>query len=275
MSEKNENVFEFPGGAKPEPTTEEQERRRMEEVKRLANLPDSFRLHQMRHAGRAELVGLTPKELEDLVAAEVKAREKQEKRQKQEDRQREKRAAQMKDREERKTERQHKAAQAAIDKEAKAKEAAKAKRLTEIAKLPAGQRDTAIEELAAKLGYDPYELRDEFAQLAVESAGWQRSAARMARRAVGRTSADREALARAHRENHRALGGAVARSPDNRTMDHVRMGPRHCPAFTTSRFQFRRAGQGQDTRPRIDIVLGAPASPQHRDYRAEPVSLRR
>jgi putative DNA primase/helicase len=158
-------VVEFPGAEKPELTAEETEHRRMTEVKRLAGLPDSFRLHQIRHAGRAELVGLQPKELEDLVAAEVKDREKQAKQQKREDRQREQRAERMRGREEKKAERQHKAAQTALDKEAKAKAAARAKALQEIAKLPVALRDAKLVELAAKLGCGPCELRDELEDL--------------------------------------------------------------------------------------------------------------
>ena len=153
------SIIGFPGGEKPELSAEEKQQRVLKEVKRLAGFSPAEWKYQVRHS-RAELFGLTPAEMERLVEAEVKEREKAARKVELEDRRRE-------DKEERKRKAERKAIAAAAEK----KQKAKAKALAEIAKLPTAEHDAKVVELAGRLDLDLSALREEFAEMVMVEAG--------------------------------------------------------------------------------------------------------
>src|SRR5262249_24073010 len=69
---------------------------------------------------------------------------------------------------ERAEDRKRKSEQDAIDKAAQAKEKTKGKALADIAKLPVGQHEMKLVQLATKLDLELPELREEFAELLAE-----------------------------------------------------------------------------------------------------------
>jgi hypothetical protein len=157
-------VIGFPGEKPPELTAQEKQVRVLTEVKRLAGLAPADRQYQVRHV-RAALFGLRPAELEKLVEAEVKEREKAARKLELEDRRREQRAARMEDKKEsarlKEKADKEKREQAAIEKAAKQKVKEKSKALAQIAQLPSSQHETKLVELATKLDLDLPELRED------------------------------------------------------------------------------------------------------------------
>ena len=128
----------------------EKARKVMVEVKRLAGLATADWRYQVQHRS-AKLLGIEPAELQKLVEAEIKDRDKAAKKVELEDRRREQRAAKILEKEkteqkeiEKEAERKRKAEQKEIEKEAERKSKEKQKAFATIVKLPSVQHEAKL-----------------------------------------------------------------------------------------------------------------------------------
>jgi putative DNA primase/helicase len=153
------------------PTTEEKARRTMQEARRLANLaPGEYKLWIARSA---EQLGISQDDLEDVVKAQLKEKEKVEREKKAEDRRIESRAEkeqQQEEREEereqqrldREAERQQQREERQAEKEAEEKQKQKQKAFANLIKLPVARHEPGLVRLAERLGEELATLRQEF-----------------------------------------------------------------------------------------------------------------
>src|SRR5262245_53888393 len=161
----SKKVVEFP---KAEVPPEERARRLSVEVDRQAHLPVSESLYYVECTDVAEKHGVSRATMKEMVEATRKANEKKAREDKDEDRQRQRRIekAQTKARqEEEHKQREQKREQERIEKEAARKQKEKDRALAAIIKLPKGEREAKLRELAKKLGEDIELLRDELVVL--------------------------------------------------------------------------------------------------------------
>jgi hypothetical protein len=165
--EDERKVVEFPSGEKPEHAAEEQERRVMDEVARISRHPAAERTWEMPR--RAEHLGIPLQELQNLVNAAVKEREKQETEAKADNRRREQRAEKLRQHEEkqrataeREETRKREREQRQIERDAERKATKKAKAFATLIKLPSDQHEKKLVELAKQLDEDLAFLRTEF-----------------------------------------------------------------------------------------------------------------
>jgi putative DNA primase/helicase len=150
-------IVEFP---KAEIVPEERARRLKIEVDRLANLPVVEWMYYLADGGVAEKQGVSRVAMKAMVEATIRANEKKAREDKAEDRQRiqrvEKEQIKARQEEERARHEQERA-----NKEAARKQKEKDRAFTAIIKLPKGEREAKLRELAKKLDEDVELLRDE------------------------------------------------------------------------------------------------------------------
>jgi hypothetical protein len=154
-------IVEFP---KAELPPEERARRLKMEVERLARLPVVERLFYIECEDVAEKLGLSRDVLKAMVEAQVKANEKRAREDKAEDRQRERRVEKEQSKARQEEERARREQERA-NKEAVRKQKEKGRAFAEIIKLPKGEREAKLRELAKKLDEDIELLRDELVVL--------------------------------------------------------------------------------------------------------------
>src|SRR5215467_14269543 len=154
-------IVEFP---KAELPPEERARRLTMDVERLARQPAVERLFYIECGDVAEKHGLPRDVIKAMVEAQVKANEKRAREDKAEDRQRERRVEkeQSKTRQEEERARRE---QERANKEAVRKQKEKGRAFAEIIKLPKGEREAKVRELAKKLDENIELLRDELVVL--------------------------------------------------------------------------------------------------------------
>src|SRR5262249_8212490 len=154
-------IVEFP---KAEIVPEERARRLKMEVERLASLPVVERLFYVECEDVAEKHGVSRDVMKAMVEAQIKANEKSAREDKAEDRQRERRVEkeQSKTRQEEERARRE---QERANKEAARKQKEKSRALAAIIKLPKGEREAKLRELAKKLDENIELLRDELVLL--------------------------------------------------------------------------------------------------------------
>jgi len=150
-------ILEFP---KAEVPPEERARRLTVEVDRLAGLPVSEWMFYIECEGVAKKHGVTPGQLKQMVQATIKEREKKAREDRAENRRSEQRAEkkQVKARQENERVRRE---QERAHKETVRKQKEKDRALAAIIKLPKGEREAKLGELAKKLDEDVELLRDE------------------------------------------------------------------------------------------------------------------
>src|SRR5271168_2399001 len=143
-----------------QPGTKTEEISQKAEADRLANLPDIEWRFQLDKS--AKRIGMPKSDLQAAVIAIRRDREKKERKAEAENRRRDQRLEKQRTTTERDQNREREREQARIDKEAERKGKEKSKAFAVILKLPNGQHEAKLADLAKRLGEDLAALRVEF-----------------------------------------------------------------------------------------------------------------
>jgi putative DNA primase/helicase len=146
-------------------STEERARRLQVEVERLARLPVVEWMYYLEIGDVAKKHDIEPAKLKAMIGATIKAAEKKARQEQAEERQREQRAERQRSRarrEDERKQREEKREWERAEREAERGEREKEKALAAILKLPTGEHEAKLAELAKRLGEDIELLRDEF-----------------------------------------------------------------------------------------------------------------